>query len=125
MRDHIRRRADEGDAGLRAGLGEFGILGEEAVSGVDGVGVGACRHIENGGDVQIAVGRRRGADRIRAVGERHVQGAGVGGGVDGDRFDTQLPAGPDDADSDLPAVGDQQSSETHRARHCIADARGA
>ena len=33
----FRGGADEGDAGLAAGAGEVGVLGEEAVAGVDGV----------------------------------------------------------------------------------------
>ena len=36
--DRFRRRADEDDARRRAGLGELGVLGEEAVAGVDGLG---------------------------------------------------------------------------------------
>ena len=35
--EQFRRGADEGDAGVGAGAGEDGILGEEAVAGVDGV----------------------------------------------------------------------------------------
>ena len=37
----VGRRADEGDAGERAGLGEFRALGEEPVARMDGVGAGA------------------------------------------------------------------------------------
>ena len=38
--DRGRRRADEDDAGRRAGFGEFGILREEAVAGMDRLGAG-------------------------------------------------------------------------------------
>ena len=38
--EHVRAGADEGDAGVRGRLGEVGVLGEEAVAGVDRVGAG-------------------------------------------------------------------------------------
>ena len=38
--DGLRRRADPGQTGVEDGLGELGVLREEAVSGVDGVGAG-------------------------------------------------------------------------------------
>ena len=38
QRQHVGRRADEGDAGVGAGLGQGGVLGQEAVAGVDRVG---------------------------------------------------------------------------------------
>ena len=36
--DRLRRRADAGDPGLGAGAGELGVLGEEAVAGMDRLG---------------------------------------------------------------------------------------
>ena len=38
-----RRRADEGDPGVLQALGERGVLGQEAVAGVDGLGAGLPR----------------------------------------------------------------------------------
>ena len=105
--------ADEHEAGLRAGLGEVGVLGQEAVSGVDGLGAGLVR----GGDdpllVQVGVARRRRADRDCDVGHRGVQRALVGLGVDGDGADAHATGGADDAAGDLAAVGDQDGVEHH------------
>jgi hypothetical protein len=36
---------------------------------------------------------------------------GVGIGIDGDGLDSHAPCGPDDAASDLPAIGDQNLPE--------------
>ena len=41
--DGLGRRADEGDAALGDGPGEVGVLREEAVAGVDGVGPALAR----------------------------------------------------------------------------------
>ena len=41
--DGLRRRADPDQAGVDHGLGEVGVLGEEAVAGVHGVGAGLRR----------------------------------------------------------------------------------
>ena len=53
--DGVRRRADPGQPGVQDGLGEVGVLGEEAVAGVDGVRAGLGRHGEQLGDVQVGV----------------------------------------------------------------------
>ena len=62
------------------------------------------------GDVEVAAGRRRGADAEALVGQLHGQRVGVGLGMDHDRADAELTAGADDAQGDLAAVGDQNSS---------------
>ena len=44
--DRVGRRADEDEPGVGAGLREVGVLGEEAVAGMDGVGAGAARDVD-------------------------------------------------------------------------------
>src|SRR5690606_25326481 len=73
-------------------------------------------------DVQIGLGRRRGADADAFVGQTHPHGAAVGLGVNGDGGDAHLLARPVDAQRDLAPVGDQdlgghraQASSTTRA----------
>ena len=61
--DRLRRRADEDDPGLSAGAGEVGVLGEEAVAGVDRFGAGLLRRRDDLPDVEIALGRHRRADQ--------------------------------------------------------------
>ena len=59
--DRARRRADEDDAGLLAGAREGGVLGEEAVARVDGLGARLLRHLDDLLHHQVALaGRARG-----------------------------------------------------------------
>ena len=111
--DHVGGRADEGEARGDDGLGELRVLGEEAVAGMDGVGV---RHLGRGEDARdgaIALRRRRRADAHRLVGEADVQRLAVGLGEDGDGLDLELPAGAQDAQRDLAPIGDEDFLE-----HC-------
>lgn len=105
--DGLRRRADPGQARVDDGLGEVGVLGEEAVARVDGVrtGVGGC--LQHLGDVQVAGAGGVAAERVRLVGRADVQRIPVRLGVDGDAGDTGIRAGPGDADGDFSAVGDE------------------
>jgi len=47
------------------------------------------------------------------VGEAHVHGVGIGGGVHRHRLDAQFVAGAVDAQRDLAAVGDEQTLDAH------------
>ena len=66
--DRFGRRADEEDAGIAAGAREARVLREEAVAGMNGVGAGLLRGVEDAIDAQVALARRRGPDRHRLVG---------------------------------------------------------
>ena len=105
--DDLRRRADPDEAVINADLGEVGVFGQEAVAGMNRVGVGDF----GGGDqrlgLQVALGRRRRADADGFVGELDVQRLAVGGGTDGDGFDAEFAAGADDAQRDLAPVGNE------------------
>jgi hypothetical protein len=57
--------------------------------------------------VEVAVGRRRAAQRVGLVGDAYVQRIAVRLGVDGDASDAGVAARPSDADGDLAAVGDE------------------
>ncbi len=107
----FRRRADEGDMTVLEDLREIGVLREETVAGMDRVGLGDLGGRNDGRDVQVRGGRRIGADADVFVGETHVKSIAVGLAVDGNSPDAELPAGRDDAQGDLPAVGDQDLLE--------------
>ena len=66
-------RADPGEAALFHHLGELGVLGQEAVAGVDGVGAGDLGGADERGHVQVAGARRRRPDADLLVGEADVQ----------------------------------------------------
>src|SRR5262245_37257754 len=64
-------------------------------------------------DREIALRRRRRADRHRLVRLAHMQRVGVRLGVDRHGLDAHGPRRPDDPAGDLPAIGDQDLLE-HR-----------
>ena len=109
--DGLGRRSDEGHAALGDGAGEVGVLGEEAVAGVDPVGPALLDGVEDGLGVEVALGRRLAAERVGLVGHADVQGVAVEVGVDGHRADAQLATRPDHPDGDLAAVCNQDLLE--------------
>ena len=108
----VDRRPDEHDARRLQRGGEFGVLREESVAGVDGLGAGAARGVDDRVDVQVALPCGCGPDADRDVGLGDVAGVGVGVAEDGDRADTHLAQRADHPHGDLAAVGDQNGVET-------------
>ena len=109
--DRRRGRADEHRAAVLERLREGRVLGQEAVSGVHGLGAGALDRVEQLVDREIALGRRTRAEQVGLVGALDVQRVAVELGVDRDRRDPELLAGTNDSDRDLAAVGDQDLRE--------------
>ena len=54
-RDRVRRRADPDETRGLDGGSEVGVLGQESVSGVDGIGAGGLRSGENRVDVEVGL----------------------------------------------------------------------
>jgi len=98
-------RTDERDPRGGARCGERGVLGEEAVSGVDRLGAGGAGSVEHVVDREVA------ADADGDVGGDDVRRARVGVGVDGDAADTEPAQRAQHAHGDLPAVGDEHGGE--------------
>ena len=99
---------DERDARRGARRGQVGVLRQEAVSRIDGVGAGLLGDADDLVDRQIRPDRMaRLPDLIRLVGLQPVQGVAILVRIDRDRRDAHLVGGPERADRDLPAVGDQ------------------
>ncbi len=100
--------ADESDAGFGAGAGEFGVFGEESVTGMDHVdaffeGEGDdAFDVEVGGDGAFSL-----ADQVGFVGFEAVDGVAVLVGVDGDGAEAEFVRGTEDANGDFTAVGDE------------------
>ena len=108
---HVSARPDELDAFLLAEVGEVAVLREEAVAGVDAVGPCLLRDLEDLLHHEIRLAGRRRPTGIGLVCELHVKGVAIHVGIDGHRLDAHLAAGPDHADGDLAAVGDQDLLE--------------
>ena len=98
-------RANEDQAGIFAGIGEGGILGEEAVARVDAVGAGFAGGLEDGIAVQVGGGHLCRANADGFVGHFYVHGSGVGLGVDGHGAVTQGFGSFDDTNCDFASVG--------------------
>ncbi len=104
-----RLGADPDEAGLGHGLGEGGVLGEEAVAGVNGVSPCGARRVEHGLDVEVAPVDARRPDVMRLVGKADVPRRAVGVGKDGHRFEAEAAAGGGNAAGDLAAIGDEDA----------------
>ena len=105
------RRADPHEAGGHDRLGEVGVLGQEAVAGVDGLGPRGFRGGQHLVGVEVGVAGGSRADQHRLVGLAHVQGVGVGFGMDGDGAQAHAAGGAEHAAGDLAAIGDQDGFE--------------
>ena len=86
--------------------GNMGVVGQEAVAGVNGLGTGQYGGADNLVFIQIAVGGFRAADAVALVRQRHVKGVFVGFGVDRNRGHAHFLAGPYNPDGDFPPVCD-------------------
>ena len=89
-------------------LGELGVFRQEAVAGMDGVGVDDLGGRDDVGHVEVGISRRRRADADRFVGQADMHGVAVGGRVDRHCLDAHFVTGAVNPERDLAAVGDQQ-----------------
>ena len=105
------RRANEGDAGVGAGVGEGVVLAQEAVARVDGLRARGLGGLDDAFPAQVAVLGRTAADVHRLVAGRHVFGAGIGVGVHGHGANAQAARGGGDPAGNLAPVGDQDFLE--------------
>ena len=103
--DGFGARADENEAALLDALGEVGVLREEAVAGMDRLGVGDFGGADDRRDVEVTVGRARRPDTHRLIRELDILGLAVGHGVQGHGADAERAAGALDAQRNLAAVG--------------------
>ena len=106
--DALRGGAHEDEAGALDLLGEVGVLGEEAVAGVDGLSACNLSGRDDSRDVEVGLLRGGASDADRLVGELHMLEVAVSGRVDRNRLDAHLLAGPEDAQRNFAAVRDDQ-----------------
>ena len=91
---------------------------------MDRVAAGDHRGGDDGRRGQVRPLRVRRADADRLVGEPDGQRLAVGLAVGHDRLDAQRPAGTQDAQRDLPPVGDQDLAEHQAAGAVRSDIGG-
>ena len=94
-------------------LGELGVFGQEAIAGMDRIGMADFGGRNDVRDVEIAVGRGRGADAHGMIGQTDMHGIGIGGGVHRDGFDTHFMSRAVNAQRDFAPVGDQDTGNAH------------
>ena len=112
----LGRRADEDEPRGFDGLREVGVLGEEAVAGVNRVGAGRLC----GADVLL--GEEIALDLGGLVGQPRVESAEIVGRRHGDGCDSGFCAGSEDPRRDLAAVRYEELSDLHRTANVISDA---
>ena len=112
--DRLGRGTDPDEAGLDHGPGEGRVLGQESVARVHGIGAGPPGRVDEQVGAQVGVGGRVAGQPDGRVGLADVRGVGVRIGVDRDRPDPEVAAGPEDAAGDLAAVGHQDSGDHSR-----------
>ncbi len=105
--DRLGRRADPGQPGIDHAGGEAGVLGQEAVAGVNGRGAGRARGRQHRAGVQVARGGLRGPEEDGLVGLADERQVRVSLGVDGHRPDAHPARGGDHAPGDLATIGDK------------------
>ena len=118
--DGGRRRPDPDQAGVDHGLGEGGVLGEEAVAGVHRIGARRARDGDDLVDVEVGVGGGGAVEGVRLVGDPHELRVAVGVGVDRHARDPGVLAGADDPHRDLAAVGDEDLLQWLAVRHVVS-----
>ncbi len=128
--DGAGRRADEGDAGRRAGFGKSRVLRQETVTRMHRLGPGGLGCGQDAVGTQVAVFWRRAADGHRLVTGHHMVGIGIGGRIHRHGADAQPAAGGRHAAGDLTAVGNQDLLEhglvsIKRPRACRPAGRAA
>ena len=110
----LRRRADEDDAGVGAGRGEFGVFREEPVAGIDRVGAAAHGGADDLLHRQVGPHRvARLADLVGLVSLGAVQRVSVLVGVDRGGGDAQFVGRPERPDRNLATIGNEQLGD-HR-----------
>ena len=109
--DMLGPRTDKLHVVLGENFGEARVLREKAVARMHGVGAGDLAGGKQSRDVEIAVlgGRRADADAL--VGEPHMHGVRIRGRMHRHRRNAELLARPQDAQCDLPSIGDQDFVE--------------
>src|SRR5690554_2339494 len=109
--DGFGTRSDEHKAAFLDALGEVGVLGEEAVTRMDGFGVSDLGRRDNRRHIQIAVARGSWPYTHRLVRQTHVLGIAVGFRMDDNRLDAQLATSALDTQGDLATVGNEDFFE--------------
>ena len=95
-------------------VGELGVLRQEAVARMHGVGAGDLAGRDDRRNVEIAFAGGRRADADAFIGQPHMHRIGIRRRMHGHRLDAHLAAGAMDAQRDFAAICNEDLLE-HRA----------
>ncbi|MGY3295265.1 hypothetical protein ACVWWP_008332 [Bradyrhizobium sp. LM3.6] len=110
-RDRLRRRADEDQAGILAGLRKILVFGEETIAGMHCIrAAGFCGRNDRG-DVEIGLRRQGFADVHGLVRLPHMERVAIRIRIDRDDAEAELPRASHHPQRDLAAIGDQNPRE--------------
>src|SRR5919106_4130775 len=123
--DRLRWRPDPNETRLQHAAGEGGVLREEAVAGVNRLRPGSERGLDDAVRPEVALAGSAGSEEICLVRDRDVQGTTIGLGVHGHPGDTELAEGPEYADGDLAAIGNEHLREERHGRRILPDGEPA
>ncbi|MCY1525111.1 hypothetical protein D9M68_600800 [compost metagenome] len=107
--DRGGRRADPDQPRILHGLGEVGVLAQEAIARMNGIGAGGRGGLQQLVDAQIAVCGTAPAQRVAEMRLAHMHGAGIGIGEDGNGLDAHGMRRAHDAPCDLATIGNQNA----------------
>ena len=110
-------RADEHHARVFTGGGERGVLAQQAVPRMHGLGAVPHRRGDDTLRDQVALLHRGRADALGRIGQRHVRRVRVGLRVDRHRADAEPAQRADDPAGDLAPVGDENATKHLRRIH--------
>ena len=113
--NRVGRRPDPANARRLASLRKFRVLGQEAVSGMDGIDPGSPGDRKQAFGIEIAQVRRRRPQRQHRVDGAGVQRVPVRPRGHAHRGNSQTPAGARHPGGNFAAVGDQDTFE-HRGQ---------
>ena len=110
--EHMLARADEGDAGGRGRFSELGVLREESIARVDGVGAAFEGDTDDLRDIQVCAHRMPGlADLVGLVSLEAMHGVAVLIWEDSDRLGAKLIRRTKSTDCDFATIGYEDLGE--------------
>src|SRR5690606_11806869 len=110
--DGTRRRSNECQPAAFADRGEIGIFAQKTISWMDSVGAGDFTGSDNVWDLQIGFYRRGLSDTNSLIGLMHMQSVRIPLRIDGDCLESKIMTGPDDPDSDLSTICNENFMHT-------------
>ena len=99
-----------------ADFGEASVFGQEAITGVNGIGAAGCGGGQDVGNIEVALATGGFSHADGFIGQLHMQCVLVDRAVHSHGGDAQFPAGAKDPEGDLAPVGDQQFADGHPPR---------